>query len=132
VSGRVEVPFAGVAYVTPPMGKHPRASCSLSAVGLDRDLTGRIRRLDEYDLRRLLMFANGLLHSRTGERAGAQAVGTTRPSYRQQWVRCGKKTCTRCPHGPYWYAYWREEGRVRSGYLGKQPPAEVEPSPPEG
>jgi hypothetical protein len=34
-------------------------------------------------------------------------------------VRCGKESCTRCPHGPYWYAYWREDGRRRSRYVGK-------------
>jgi hypothetical protein len=34
-------------------------------------------------------------------------------------VRCGKENCTRCPHGPYWYAYWNEDGKRRSRYLGK-------------
>lgn len=39
--------------------------------------------------------------------------------------RCGKPAC-RCMqpagegHGPYWYAYWRERGKTRSTYLGKQ------------
>ncbi|MBI3537057.1 MAG: hypothetical protein HY070_05820, partial [Chloroflexi bacterium] len=23
------------------------------------------------------------------------------------------------PHGPYWYAYWKEEGRTRSRYVGR-------------
>jgi hypothetical protein len=26
-------------------------------------------------------------------------------------------------HGPYWYAYWKENGRTRSRYIGKEPPA---------
>ena len=39
-------------------------------------------------------------------------------TYRREEVRCGKANCTRCPHGPYWYAYWREDGRLRSRYLG--------------
>jgi hypothetical protein len=34
-------------------------------------------------------------------------------------VRCGKETCTTCPHGPYWYAYWTEDGRRRSRYVGR-------------
>jgi len=34
-------------------------------------------------------------------------------------VKCGKEACTKCPHGPYWYAYWREGGRRRSRYVGK-------------
>ncbi len=40
---------------------------------------------------------------------------------RSEWVRCGKR-CGGCPHGPYWYAYWREEGRVRKRYVGKGDP----------
>jgi len=51
-------------------------------------------------------------------------------TYRQQYRRCGKATCSRCAaggpaHGPYWYAYWWEGGRTRSRYLGKQIPADV-------
>lgn len=38
---------------------------------------------------------------------------------RQQWVKCGKDSCRTCPHGPYWYAYWTEDGRRRSRYIGK-------------
>ncbi len=37
-----------------------------------------------------------------------------------EYVRCGKAGCRRCPHGPYWYAYWSEPGRTRSAYVGKQ------------
>jgi len=49
------------------------------------------------------------------------------PTYAQQYRRCGKPTCSACAdggrgHGPYWYAYWREGGRMRSRYLGKQAP----------
>ena len=88
---------------------------------LDRDLLDRIRALDEHGLRRLMVFARGLLSARTGapeEPAGPRPAG--RVTYRQELVRCGRPTCTRCPHGPYWYAYWREGGRQRSRYVGKQ------------
>jgi len=49
-------------------------------------------------------------------------------TYSQQYRRCGKPMCVRCAtggtgHGPYWFAYWREGGRLRSRYLGKQAPA---------
>jgi hypothetical protein len=57
------------------------------------------------------------------------AGGTSLPktaSYRQEYVRCGKRTCTSCRtgsgHGPYWYAYWRQGGQVHKRYLGKQLP----------
>jgi hypothetical protein len=39
---------------------------------------------------------------------------------RPQWVRCGKPTC-RCArgalHGPYYYRFWREHGRLRKQYV---------------
>lgn len=45
-------------------------------------------------------------------------------SYQLEKVRCGKFHCG-CmkggkKHGPYWYAYWREEGKVKSKYIGKK------------
>ena len=45
-------------------------------------------------------------------------------SYQLQYRRCSKPACSRCRgqkgHGPYWYAYWREEdGKVHSRYIGK-------------
>ena len=52
--------------------------------------------------------------------------------YRQQYVRCGKVGCRRCPptgpgHGPYWYGYyWDYRQRTRSFYIGKTLPTGVE------
>ena len=52
--------------------------------------------------------------------------------YRQQYVRCGKPGCRRCPpsgpgHGPYWYGfYWDYRQRTRSFYVGKTLPVGVE------
>ena len=52
--------------------------------------------------------------------------------YRQQYVRCNKSGCHRCPpngpgHGPYWYGfYWDYRQRTRSFYVGKSLPAGVE------
>ncbi len=43
-------------------------------------------------------------------------------TFRYETVRCGKENCTRCPHGPYWYAYWKEGGRTRSRYIGRSLP----------
>jgi hypothetical protein len=46
---------------------------------------------------------------------------------RFELVKCGKERCKRCAggpaHGPYWYAYWKRDGRTRSKYIGKQLPA---------
>jgi len=44
-------------------------------------------------------------------------------TYQLQYRKCGKASCSTCRngqgHGPYWYAYWREGARLRSGYVGK-------------
>jgi len=82
-------------------------------VSLDRDLIDAVRDLDEHELRRLFILARA--------RLDAVGVATGEPSFRlrQRLVRCGKDGCTSCPHGPYWYAYWTEDGRRRSKYVGK-------------
>ena len=54
-------------------------------------------------------------------------------TYRLQHTRCNKAGCGRCAaggqgHGPYWYAYWQEGGKLRSRYLGKRMPPGVAPS----
>ncbi len=81
---------------------------------LDRPLISAVRSLSEPELRRLVILAQDLLE----QRGAARVPQGSKVTYRLEEVRCGKATCTRCPHGPYWYAYWREDGRVRSRYLG--------------
>jgi hypothetical protein len=86
---------------------------------IGRELIREIRALDAYDLRRLQMLIRGLLvdDAPSGDEPGPV-------SFRQEMVKCGKQGCTRCPHGPYWYAYWREGGRTRSRYVGKHLPGD--------
>ena len=47
-------------------------------------------------------------------------------TYQLQFRKCGKTSCSTCRngqgHGPYWYAYWRDGSRLRSGYVGKVNP----------
>ncbi len=43
---------------------------------------------------------------------------TSTITYRLEKVSCGKG-CRGCPHGPYWYGYWKEGGKTRSKYIGK-------------
>ncbi len=82
---------------------------------LDRDLIDAIRDLDDHDLLRLQMLTKAQL-----ERSGViDTAAEPRVRLRRQMVRCGKSGCTKCPHGPYWYAYWTEDGRRRSRYLGR-------------
>jgi len=44
-------------------------------------------------------------------------------TYSRQYRRCGKPACASCAsgpgHGPYWYAYWWEQGTRRTRYLGR-------------
>ena len=55
-----------------------------------------------------------------GERQFETTLGTL--TFRYETVRCGKENCTKCPHGPYWYVYWKENGRTRSRYVGRSLP----------
>ncbi len=82
---------------------------------IDRDVLEAIREMDEHELRRLYILAKARLESR------GMMLPDSGPEVklRQQKVRCGKESCTRCPHGPYWYAYWSEDGKRHSRYLGK-------------
>jgi hypothetical protein len=43
-------------------------------------------------------------------------------SYQCKWIRCGKKRCRTCPHGPYWYGFWREGEKVKCCYYGRKDP----------
>lgn len=93
---------------------------------IDRALFAELRRLDRHDLRRVAIFVRGLLQALGDESAEAPADrvldGVT---YRLEPVRCGKASCTSCPHGPYWYAYYRDGGRLRSRYIGRDLPTDV-------
>src|SRR5688572_11456228 len=43
-------------------------------------------------------------------------------TFRREPVKCGKERCRRCANGPvhgHWYAYWKQDGRTRSKYIGK-------------
>ena len=90
---------------------------------MDRNLYAELRRLDRHDLRRVLIYVKGLLHARGDESSALPADPDTGPvTYRLETVRCGKPGCASCPHGPYWYAYYRDGGKLRSRYIGKERP----------
>jgi hypothetical protein len=99
-------------------------------VPIDRDVLDAVRDMDQHDLRRLLILARSRLEA-LGDDFGSVAPNVR---IRAQYVRCGKEGCTRCPHGPYWYAYWSENGRRRSRYIGKLDAGTAKeiPSPADG
>ena len=47
-------------------------------------------------------------------------------TYRREMVSCGKGRCRKCAggpgHGPYWYRYYRQGGKLVSRYVGKELP----------
>jgi hypothetical protein len=49
---------------------------------------------------------------------------------RLERVKCGKARCRKCAegsaHGPYWYHYFRRNGKLTSKYIGKMIPDELE------
>ena len=91
---------------------------------IDRDVLDAVLEMDVHELRRLVILATARLENHgVAFTSGAPAV-----SLRRQWVRCGKESCTRCPHGPYWFAYWREAGKRRSRYVGKLDDEPINPT----
>lgn len=94
-------------------------------MAIDRRLYSELRKLDRHDLRRVAIFVGGLLAAAGDEPASTKWVTGKEPAavtYRRESVKCGKPGCRKCPHGPYWYAYYREGGRLRSRYIGKDLP----------
>ncbi len=43
---------------------------------------------------------------------------------REEFVKCGKEFCLQCPHGPYYYAYWRDfkTKKLKKKYVGQFKP----------
>jgi predicted ATPase/DNA-binding SARP family transcriptional activator/uncharacterized protein HemY len=51
-------------------------------------------------------------------------------SYSQEYRRCGKAGCAQCSigghgHGPYWYASWKENGKRKRRYLGRNVSSDI-------
>lgn len=79
--------------------------------------------LPAHELRRVLARAQELDQLYT-ERQNPDYIPRDNKTYQQEYVRCGKPTCKKCKdgaqgHGPYWYAYWTENGKTRKEYIGK-------------
>lgn len=91
----------------------------------EKRLLAELRKLDRHALRRILIFVRGLLMTLGDEVAAAPQPGDPEVTYRLESVRCGKAGCRSCPHGPYWYAYHREDGKLRSRYIGRELPDDV-------
>lgn len=44
---------------------------------------------------------------------------------RDEFVKCGKESCNDCPHGPYFYAYWKDTTtkKLKKKYIGRFDPS---------
>ena len=43
---------------------------------------------------------------------------------RKEYIKCGKENCNDFPHGPYYYAYWKDtiSKKLKKKYLGSMDP----------
>ena len=59
------------------------------------------------------------IHDEETGRDIEQRFYTENARYQLEWVKCGKKNCGTCPHGPYWYVYFRKGRSEICRYVGK-------------
>src|SRR5210317_686678 len=84
-------------------------SCNILLM-VDKEILEAIAELDESELKRLKLLIDNKLNLDTNK---------TKISYRSKDIKCGRESCNSCPHGPYWYAEWSENGKRKTKYLGK-------------
>jgi hypothetical protein len=100
--------------------KHAVRALSLSQLRkLDEWLHELIRRDEESDRKEKPSSRKQTVAERTLENK----------TYRLESIRCGKENC-KCArgklHGPYWYSYSRVKDKVKSQYIGKNLPKDIE------
>jgi len=92
-----------------------------------RDILGRQNLADLLEVRKMVdaLIRDSEPHE-VPEKEGREVVETRKQggaTYRLEKVRCGKKGC-KCEkgelHGPYWYGYRRQKGKLKSHYIGKE------------
>ena len=91
---------------------------------------GQLRRLDEWLHGMILKAEESARDERMSPRKQIVDEHTVENmTYRLEGVKCGKEKC-KCAsgklHGPYWYSYTRVKDKVKSQYVGRKLPREVE------
>ena len=76
---------------------------------IDKDILEGLSELNDSDLKRIKLLVDNKLSFNNDVKV----------TYRAKNIKCGKESCTTCPHGPYWYAVWSENGKRKTKYLGK-------------
>ena len=77
---------------------------------VDREILEAISALGKSDLKRLRILIDTKL---------CTSINEPKIAYKQQYIKSVLESCTSCPHGPYWYAEWSENGKRNTKYLGK-------------
>jgi hypothetical protein len=100
--------------------KFTRARTAAEALSLDE-----LRQLDDWLHDRIATAAaDEKKKPRRASRIIVEERKTPTGTYQLELVKCGKPACKVCKggpaHGPYWYVYWKEDGRTRSKYIGKE------------
>jgi len=90
---------------------------------LNKHLLNHINKLSIEDLKELRSYIDNLIrHTKEKEENSEvieeKVIGSV--TYRLEKVKCGKPECKKCPHGPYWYAYFFLNGKTKSKYIGKK------------
>jgi hypothetical protein len=91
---------------------------------------GQLRRLDEW-LHELIRKAEQTAQAEEtpSRKQIVEERAVENRTYRLEGIRCGKEKC-KCAHGklhgPYWYSYTRIKDKVKSQYIGKKLPRDVE------
>jgi hypothetical protein len=91
---------------------------------------GQLRKLDEWlhELIRRAEEADRTEKSSSRKQTVAEQTFENK-TYRLESIRCGKEKC-KCAsgklHGPYWYSYTRIKDKVKSQYIGKSLPKDIE------
>ncbi len=63
-------------------------------------------------------FLDGLQAQETTSKRNYKTIPSN-ATIRSEHVKCGKSFCFRCPHGPYYYAYWKDDnGKLKKKYVG--------------
>ncbi len=99
-----------------------------------QSLQASINRLSHQEQQQLYNWLGKRLqeNAMTGSESSSSTLATRNydgKTYVPQKRRCGRAGCdcmggevADVGHGPYWYAYWSEDGKTQSQYIGKRPP----------
>ena len=107
-----ELKGSGSSIGTDPVGAHIRSGAlALGLLGVT-----------VYGISRLLRDPSET-HRRARQPEGNTAAPEPGSIVKKVFIRCGRPECRKCPHGPYWYCFWRtSDGVAKSRYLGKKKP----------